>query len=92
LRGSRSEVAGKGERRAVFSEDIINRVRDSIDIVDLISGYMSLKKTGKNHVGLCPFHAEKTPSFNVNPDKQIFHCFGVVWVETPSSSSRCRKG
>jgi DNA primase len=60
----------------VFSEDIIHRVRDSADIVDLISGYVSLKKTGKNHLGLCPFHAEKTPSFNVNPDKQIFHCFG----------------
>lgn len=61
---------------AVYSEDIINRIRDNIDIVDLISGYMSLKKMGKNHVGLCPFHAEKTPSFNVNSDKQIFHCFG----------------
>jgi len=60
----------------VFSDDIINRVRDSADIVDLISGYVSLRKTGKNHVGLCPFHAEKTPSFSVNPDKQIFHCFG----------------
>jgi DNA primase len=60
----------------VFSEDIISRVRDSVDIVDLVSGYVSLKKTGKNHTGLCPFHAEKTPSFNVNPDKQIFHCFG----------------
>ncbi len=60
----------------MFSEDIISRVRDSIDIVDLISGYVSLKKMGKNHVGLCPFHSEKTPSFNVNPDKQIFHCFG----------------
>ena len=60
----------------MFSEDIIGRVRDSVDIVDLISGYVSLKKTGKNHIGLCPFHSEKTPSFNVNPDKQIFHCFG----------------
>jgi DNA primase len=60
----------------VFSEDTIRRVRDHIDIVDLISGYLSLRKTGKNHLGLCPFHAEKTPSFNVNPDKQIFHCFG----------------
>jgi DNA primase len=60
----------------VFSEDIIRRVRDSIDIVDLISGYVSLKRTGKNHLGLCPFHSEKTPSFNVNPEKQIFHCFG----------------
>jgi DNA primase len=60
----------------VFSDDIISRVRDSVDLVDLVSGYVSLRKTGKNHVGLCPFHAEKTPSFNVNPDKQIFHCFG----------------
>ncbi len=60
----------------MFSEDVINRVRDSVDIVDLVSGYVSLKKTGKNHTGLCPFHAEKTPSFSVNPDKQIFHCFG----------------
>jgi len=60
----------------VFSEDIIGRVRDSVDIVDLVSGYVSLKKTGKNHTGLCPFHSEKTPSFSVNPDKQIFHCFG----------------
>lgn len=60
----------------MFSEDIISRVRDSIDIVDLISGYVSLRKTGKNHLGLCPFHSEKTPSFNVNPEKQLFHCFG----------------
>jgi DNA primase len=60
----------------VFSDDIISRVRDSIDIVDVVSGYVSLKKSGKNHVGLCPFHTEKTPSFSVNPDKQIFHCFG----------------
>ncbi|HEX9136712.1 MAG TPA: DNA primase, partial [Nitrospirota bacterium] len=60
----------------MFSEDIISRVRDSVDIVDLVSGYVSLKKTGKNHTGLCPFHAEKTASFSVNPDKQIFHCFG----------------
>jgi len=60
----------------VFSEDTIGRVRDSVDIVDLVSGYVSLKKAGKNHVGLCPFHAEKTPSFSVNTEKQIFHCFG----------------
>jgi DNA primase len=60
----------------VFSDDLISRVRDSVDIVDLVSGYVSLKKTGKNHTGLCPFHTEKTPSFSVNPDKQIFHCFG----------------
>jgi len=60
----------------MFSDDTINRVRDSVDIVELVSGYVALRKTGKNHVGLCPFHSEKTPSFSVNPDKQIFHCFG----------------
>lgn len=60
----------------MFSDDIISRVRDSVDIVELVSGYVSLKKTGRNHTGLCPFHSEKTPSFSVNPDKQIFHCFG----------------
>lgn len=60
----------------MFSDDIISRVRDSVDIVELVSGYVSLKKTGRNHTGLCPFHSEKTPSFSVNSDKQIFHCFG----------------
>jgi DNA primase len=60
----------------VYSEDVIRRVRDSVDIYDLVSGYVSLKKAGKNWLGLCPFHSEKTPSFNVNPAKQIFHCFG----------------
>jgi DNA primase len=60
----------------LYSEDVINRVRDSVDIHDLISGFVTLRKAGRNYVGLCPFHAEKTPSFNVNPEKQIFHCFG----------------
>lgn len=60
----------------MYSEDVIRRVRDSVDIYDIVSGYVSLKKAGKNWLGLCPFHSEKTPSFNVNPAKQIFHCFG----------------
>ncbi len=60
----------------MYSEDVIRRVRDSVDIYDVVSGYVSLKKAGKNWLGLCPFHSEKTPSFNVNPAKQIFHCFG----------------
>ncbi|HEY5996605.1 MAG TPA: DNA primase [Candidatus Deferrimicrobiaceae bacterium] len=60
----------------MYTDDVISRVRDSVDIVDLVSGYVSLRKTGKNWVGLCPFHSEKTPSFSVNADKQIFHCFG----------------
>lgn len=60
----------------MYSDTVISRVRESVDIVDLVSGYVSLRKTGKNYTGLCPFHSEKTPSFSVNPDKQIFHCFG----------------
>lgn len=55
---------------------IIDRIRESSNIVDVISRYVSLKKRGRNFTGLCPFHQEKTPSFSVNPEKQIFHCFG----------------
>jgi len=59
-----------------FPQELIDQIRDANDIVDLISEYVPLKKRGKNHVGLCPFHAEKAPSFNVSPDKQMFYCFG----------------
>ncbi len=54
----------------------IDEIRSKVDIVDLINVYVPLKKSGKNYVGLCPFHEEKTPSFVVSPGKQIFHCFG----------------
>jgi len=57
-------------------EEKISDIRNAADIVEVVSEAVRLKKTGKNHVGLCPFHTEKTPSFTVNPDKQIFHCFG----------------
>jgi DNA primase len=57
-------------------EDFINEVRNSINIVDVISQYVSLEKRGKDYVGLCPFHQEKTPSFTVSEDKQFFKCFG----------------
>ncbi|HAA89134.1 MAG: DNA primase [Thermoanaerobacterales bacterium 50_218] len=57
-------------------EDFIETVRDAVDIVDVVSEYVVLKKTGQNYVGLCPFHIEKTPSFTVSPSKQIFYCFG----------------
>ncbi len=57
-------------------EDKIREVRNSVDIVEIVSEAVLLKAAGKNFVGLCPFHSEKTPSFTVSPDKQIFHCFG----------------
>lgn len=59
-----------------YSEEILNEVRQSNDIVDVISQYVHLKRSGRNFFGLCPFHNEKSPSFSVSPDKQIFHCFG----------------
>lgn len=57
-------------------EETVEKIRKANDIADVISEYVQLKKQGKNYVGLCPFHAEKTPSFSVTQDKQIFHCFG----------------
>lgn len=54
----------------------IEEIKNRIDIVDLVSEHLTLKKAGRNFIGLCPFHQEKTPSFTVNRDKQIFYCFG----------------
>ena len=59
-----------------YSDEIIDEVRQTNDIVDIISQYVHLKRSGRNFFGLCPFHNEKSPSFSVSPDKQIFHCFG----------------
>lgn len=60
----------------LIPEDFIDDLRHRIDIVDIIREYVPLKKQGQNYTGLCPFHAEKTPSFVVSPQKQIYHCFG----------------
>jgi DNA primase len=61
---------------ALIPEEIVSQVIDRSDIVEIISGYTPLKKAGRNFKANCPFHHEKTPSFVVNPDKQIYHCFG----------------
>ncbi|HOI07217.1 MAG TPA: DNA primase [Deltaproteobacteria bacterium] len=59
-----------------MEKDNVERVKAAIDIVSLISGYVSLKKRGRTHVGLCPFHTEKTPSFHVDAGRQTYKCFG----------------
>lgn len=56
----------------------IEEIKEKVDIVEVISEYLSLKKAGQNYKGLCPFHPEKTPSFMVNQEKQVFHCFGCA--------------
>jgi DNA primase len=59
-----------------LSEEKVSEIRDRSSILEVVSDYVTLKKAGKNYRGLCPFHSEKTPSFMVNEEKQIFHCFG----------------
>jgi DNA primase len=59
-----------------ITDEVIAEVRDKADIIEVISEYVPLKKKGRNHLALCPFHAEKTPSFTVSGVKQVFHCFG----------------
>ncbi|RKY30393.1 MAG: DNA primase, partial [Candidatus Omnitrophota bacterium] len=59
-----------------LSPDLLDDILSKVDIVEIISEYISLKKAGKNFKALCPFHEEKNPSFFVSPEKQIFHCFG----------------
>lgn len=59
-----------------INDELIEKIHDSSNLVDIVSRYVQLKKTGSNYVGLCPFHSEKTPSFTVSESKQLFHCFG----------------
>lgn len=64
------------EYRVKFPQDFIERVRESTNLVDIIGQYVQLRRTGGNFQGLCPFHNEKSPSFSVSEDKQVYHCFG----------------
>lgn len=61
---------------ARYSEEIIEEVRNAVDLVEIASRYVRLKRSGNSYVGCCPFHKEKTPSFHIDPDKQLYHCFG----------------
>jgi DNA primase len=61
---------------ASYSQAVLDDIRAAVDVVDLVSRYVNLRKAGASWKGLCPFHAEKTPSFTVNPRKSVFHCFG----------------
>ena len=61
---------------ARISEQLIEQIRSTADIIEVVSGYVQLKKRGRNYFGLCPFHDEKTASFSVNSERQIYKCFG----------------
>ena len=74
-----SNIIYNGERllqMVRYSDELLDEIKSKNDIVDIVSQYVVLKRTGRNYMGLCPFHKEKSGSFCISPDKQIFHCFG----------------
>jgi len=72
----RRKNEGDKMARGLIPQEIIDEIATRLDIVEVINEYVRLEKSGRNFFGLCPFHNEKTPSFSVSPEKQIFHCFG----------------
>lgn len=69
-------------------QNTIEEIKQQSDILDIVSEYVKLEKRGRNYIGLCPFHDEKTPSFTVSEDKQICHCFGCKRRQCLSVYSR----
>ena len=59
-----------------FSEQVLEEIQSKADIVEIVGSYIPLRRAGRNYKANCPFHKEKTPSFMVSPEKQLFHCFG----------------
>ena len=59
-----------------FSADLIHKIKESVNLIEVVGEHVVLRKTGGNYVGLCPFHSERTPSFSVNENKQLYHCYG----------------
>ena len=66
----------RGGDLLAIDKELISEIKNSVNIVDVIGEVVSLTRAGRNYIGLCPFHKEKTPSFNVIEDKQLVHCFG----------------
>ncbi len=62
--------------RGKFSPELLQKIRAAVNLVEVVGQHVVLRKTGRNHVGLCPFHGERTPSFSVSEDKQVYHCYG----------------
>ena len=74
-----------------FPQTFIDEVQSAADIVAVIPDTIALRKAGSTYKGLCPFHGEKTPSFNVMRERGFFHCSAAAWAATCSSSSSCRR-
>lgn len=70
------EAGGADRPARAFSDGVLRAIRERVDLVEFIGAYVSLRRTGQNAVGLCPFHSEKRPSFTVSAAKQLYHCFG----------------